>query len=316
MERLLKPAALFIFASACTLAVSQEPHSVTPAPAPQPIVRQKATRPIPFSLDEKRQNSANLVNFTPDDQLSQPDRDLWTGAQSAIRERANAAGLDFNQEPWEARQIVCSALPGHLFLTFTHNGGKGNASAFTASIPRGPGQVRVIPILRHGYSLFSPAPINEQTLSAFNHIRAEEHPAQPSEWLATGLCYAALAGAHPQAGLAGDADQRKPSSAAPGSLTISAGSGGEISFIDLNAKPRRALWTMSFDASGKLLKVTQSAAPPSTKQKVTLRTPTEIQGKPVPQQAEPQGKIVPQQQDPKGKPVPVTNPTAKAVPVH
>jgi hypothetical protein len=72
-------------------------------------------------------------------------------------------------------------------------------SVFTVSIPRGgDGRVRIIPIQRRGYSLFSPAPINALTISAFNHIRAEEHPKAP-DWLGTGLCYAALAGAHPQA---------------------------------------------------------------------------------------------------------------------
>jgi hypothetical protein len=270
---------------------------------------------MPFSLDEERLDSAKLVDFLPEDQISQQDRDLWSGALPAIRDRARAAGLDFNQGSWDARQITCSALPGHLFLTFTR-GGAGDTSAFTASVPRGPGQVRVIPIQRRGYSLFSPAPINEQTLSAFNHIRVEEHPAQPSEWLATGLCYAALAGAHPQAGLDGDIDRHTDSTAAPGSLTLSVGSGGEISFIDFNAIPRRALWTMSFDGKGKLLKVTQSAAPPSRRQRVTPQAANEIEGKVVPQSPQPQGKLVPQHTEPRAKQVPVTPLASKAVPVQ
>jgi hypothetical protein len=270
---------------------------------------------VPFSLDEKRQDFANLVDFTSIDQINQQDRGLWAGAQAAIRERANAAGLDFSQGSWDAQQIVCSALPGHLFLTFTRGSGTGEASAFTASIPRGPGQVRVIPILRRGYSLFSPAPINEQTLSTFNHIRAEEHPAQPSEWLATGLCYAALAGAHTQMGSASDAEQQKGSTAAPGSLTLSTGSGGEISFVDLNAKARRALWTMSFDGSGKLLNVTLSAAP-EAKQKGTQRTPAKVHSKPVPQPSEVRGKPVPQPVEPQAKPVSATPLALHPVPVQ
>jgi hypothetical protein len=316
MERVTRLPVVLALTLLCALGNAQEPRSVAASPTPKPILRQKAPQPTPFSLDEARQDSAKLVDFPPADQISQQDRDLWTGALPAIRERANAAGLDFNQDAWDARQITCSALPGHLFLTFTRGGGTGEASAFTASIPRGSGQVRIIPILRRGYSLFSPAPINEQTLSAFNHIRAEEHPAQPSEWLATGLCYAALAGAHPEIGLAGDLNRRKNSTAAPGSLTLTADSGGEISFIDLNAKPRRALWTMSFDGSGKLLKVTQSAAPPS-RQKVTQRAPAELHSKPVPPSHEVQGKLVPQHAEPQGKPVPQhTEPRGKPVPVQ
>jgi hypothetical protein len=93
------------------------------------------------------------------------------------------------------------ALPEHLFLRFTRNDGAGDVSLFSASIPRGEGRVRIIPIQRRGYSLFSPAPINAMTISAFNHIRDEERSDQAPDWLGTGLCYAALAGAHPQAAL-------------------------------------------------------------------------------------------------------------------
>jgi hypothetical protein len=223
-------------------------------------------------------DSTALIDFPSAEKMSPTDRALQISSLAAISQRANAAGLDFNQGTWETRQIVCSALPDHLFFTFTRQSGTGYASAFTASIPRGTGQVRVIPILRRGYSLFSPAPVNALTLSAFNHIRTEEHPAQPAEWLATGLCYAALAGARPQVALAGEVNQPRDSTAAPASLTISAGSGGEISFIDLNANPRRNLWTMSFDGNGRLLKATRTSAPQS-RQRASQRTPSEPQGK-------------------------------------
>ena len=100
---------------------------------------------------------------------------------------------------WSYQQVVCPALPNHLFLQYTRNNGVGDVTMFTASIPRGgEGRVRIIPILRRGYSLFSPAPINALTISAFNHIRAEEPDGTSSNWLGNGLCYAALAGAHPR----------------------------------------------------------------------------------------------------------------------
>ncbi len=104
------------------------------------------------------------------------------------------------QGTWNATQVVCPALPHHLFLRYTRNNGTGDVTVFTASIPRnGDGRVRIIPIQRRGYSLFSPAPINALTISAFNHIRAEEPDDQrAANWLGNGLCYAALAGGHPR----------------------------------------------------------------------------------------------------------------------
>ena len=156
---------------------------------------------MPFSPGSETAGPAAAIEFRSYDQMSRQDRDLAADAESAIGERAGFAGLEFNQGKWNYQQIVCPALPNHLFLQFTRNNGTGDVSVFSASIPRGgDGRVRIIPILRRGYSLFSPAPINALTISAFNHIRAEEHSDEPPDWLATGLCYAALAGAHPQVG--------------------------------------------------------------------------------------------------------------------
>lgn len=310
MDRHSAVLALALLCAPCT---AQEARSLPASPAPQPIVRRSTSRPEPFSWGEK--SSAALVEFFFAEQISPQDRAQWASAQAAISEHAEAAGLDFRRGSWDVRQIACSALPNHLFLAFTRAGGTADASAFTASIPRGAGQVRVIPILRHGYSPFSPAPINPLTISTFNHLRAEEHPTQPADWLATELCYAALAGARPQADQVGSGNDQLNSAAAFGRLTISAGNGGEISFIDRNASSRRNLWTMSFDANGKLLTV--SLSPASLAREIAVqKTPAEVQGKPVPQAADVQGKLVPQAAEVQGKPVAATEISAKPVPVQ
>jgi hypothetical protein len=232
---------------------------------------------MPFPPGGKTPVPAAALEFRPFDQMAQQDRDLAAEAESAIGERARFAGIEFNQGKWNSQQVVCSALPNHLFLQFTRNNGAGDVSVFSASIPRGgDGRVRIIPILRRGYSLFSPAPINALTLSAFNHIRAEEHPDKAPEWLATGLCYAALAGAHPQIG---PPDEKLPA-APPGRLVIPLNGGAVISFTDVSAIPRSMEWTMTFDGRGKLLKATHSVAPQS-EEKAVQRTPVEVQGRPV-----------------------------------
>ena len=164
---------------------------------------------MPFPPGSETPTAAAL-EFRPYDQMTPQDRDLAADAESAIDERAGFVGLEFNQGKWSYQQICCSALPKHLFLQFTRNNGTGDVSVFSASIPRGgDGRVRIIPIVRRGYSLFSPAPINALTISAFNHIRAEEHVDTTPEWLATGMCYAALAGAHPQIGPPEETDFKK-----------------------------------------------------------------------------------------------------------
>jgi hypothetical protein len=216
--------------------------------------------------------------------MSQQDRDLEARSEPAIGEGARFAGLEFNQGTWTHQQIVCPALPNHLFVQFTRNSGPGDVSAFSASIPRGAGgRVRIIPILRRGYSLFSPAPANELTVSAFNHIRAEEHPDKEPGWLATGLCYAALAGVHAEVGPPEISDLRTLQTAAPPAiLEIPVEGGAVISFADMSAAPRPTEWTMTFDGKGKLLKATHLDADIAA-EKGLNPTPVDLAGRPLSQ---------------------------------
>jgi hypothetical protein len=273
----------------CVPSYAQEDqNTATPHPS---HVRKADRRPMPFPPGSETQAPAASLEFRAYDQMSQQDRDLAADAESAIEERAGFAGLEFNQGKWSYQQIVCPALPKHLFLQFTRNNGKGDVSVFSASIPRsGDGRVRIIPILRRGYSLFSPAPINALTISAFNHIRAEEHVVTTPEWLATGMCYAALAGAHPQIGTPEETNFKKLPVAPTGREVIPMHGGAVIRFTDVAAIPRPMQWTMTFNDKGKLLHASHSAAPRSGG-KVVQQTPAEVQGKPV-QAVDPSGKAI------------------------
>jgi hypothetical protein len=246
---------------------------------------------MPFPPGNEAQAPAAALEFRTYAQMSSQDRDLAADAESAIGERAGFAGLEFNQGKWSYQQIICPVLPHHLFLQFTRNNGKGDVSVFSASIPRGgDGRVRIIPILRRGYSLFSPTPINALTISAFNHIRAEEHVDQTPEWLATGMCYAALAGAHPRIGSPEESDFKKLPAAPTGRETIPMHGGAVIRFTDVAAASRPMQWTMTFNGKGKLLRATHSAAP-KPGGKVVERKPDEVQGKPV-QAVDPTSKAI------------------------
>jgi hypothetical protein len=193
--------------------------------------------------------------------------------------------MDFDQGKWNSQQVVCPALPHHLFLKFTRNGGSGDASMFSASIPRGgEGRVRIIPILRRGYSLFSPAPINAMTISAFNHILSEEAVGKAPDWQQSGLCYAALAGAHPRTGSEDEQDTPMLTEVASGGTVVTQ-AGTTLSFTDLSAIPAPTAWTLTFDGHGKLLESTHEAAPPS-RVKVAKKTAAEDKGKTVQAAAE------------------------------
>ena len=216
------------------------------------------------------------MEFRPSDQMTEKDRLLVADAESSIAEHAGFAGFEFDKTSWSYQQVVCPALPNHLFLQFMRNNGAGDVTVFSASIPRGgEGRVRIIPILRRGYSLFSPAPINALTISAFNHIRAEEPSASDSDWLGNGLCYAALAGAHPQ--IVSQEATPEPGKPIPAltavmDVQLQAKNQEVIRFADATAIPRPMEWTMTFTRQGRLVKATHSPA--------LLETATPVSQKP------------------------------------
>jgi hypothetical protein len=282
MERFRTLPILLAIAAIALVCAPVEAQTDQDLSAPQySRVRKAAQRPMPFPPGSETMDHVAALEFRSYDRMSEQDRDLLADAESAIGERAGFAGLEFNQGKWSYQQIVCPALPNHLFLQFTRNNGSGDISVFSASIPRGSeGRVRIIPIQRRSYSLFSPAPINALTISAFNHIRAAENPARVSDWLATALCYAALAGAHPQIGPPEVTDFKKLPAVPPGRLEIPMRRGAVLRFTDVSAIPRPMDWTMTFNGKGKLMKATHSAAQKS-KGTVVERTPAEVQGKPI-----------------------------------
>jgi len=260
-------------------------HTQPGKPVPEVVRR------IPFPIDSPAPKSALAVEFRPAEQMTEKDRLLEADAESAIGEKAGFADLEFNVGKWNYQQIVCPALPNHLFLGFTRNNGVGDVSLFSASIPRnGEGRVRVIPIQRRGYSFFSPAPINALTISAFNHIRAEEHPDQAPDWVGTALCYAALAGAHPAAEVPADNPDSKDYLEGPHAIMDIPNRGGAIIRLTDVATPRKPMaWTLTFNGKGKLLKAMHVPAAQIGTTKVTPPAQVDAQGKEI----EPRSKKVP-----------------------
>lgn len=288
-----------VLALAAAAAVCMPTAAQTERTVPETELKSKPVdnrvRPMPFSIDGVTSGRISAIEFRPFDRMSEKDRDLAADGEASIGEHAGFAGLEFNEGQWSYQQIVCPALPNHLFLQFTRNNGARDVSLFSASVPRGgEGRVRIIPIQRPSYSLFSPAPINALTVSAFNHIRREEHIEQAPDWLGTGLCYAALAGARPVA--APPVDEATPDKlpiAPPAVLVIANNGGAVIRFTDVAASAQPMEWTMTFNGKGTLLKATHFPAsllkvravqPAAVDEKGTVihPAPVDLNGKPIP----------------------------------
>jgi hypothetical protein len=231
-----------------------------PYPA-RPVPQAKTL--TPFSTNASPSGIGQFIVYRPLEQMSQSDRDLAAKTQPAIRDAAAFDGIDFDKEKWSYRQLECQALPGHLFLLFAGDSGVGDASLFSAAIPRaGKGRVRVIPVARRGFSLFSPAPVNALAMAAFNRIRAQEPARPPADWLSTSLCYAALTEPRLQV-------STSPSSSPAANLalsfppTLEVGADGEstVRFVNV-AEPRQPMqWVLTFDPKGQLLRVLHFPSP-------------------------------------------------------
>lgn len=237
----------------------------------------------PFARSNRHLADPFRLEMRPAAQMTREDQDLVANAQSYIQERAGFETLEFNEGSWAYTQIVCPALPNHLFVRFSRDDGTRQTSMFSVSIPRnGEGRVRLIPNLRKGYSLFSPAPINKLTIAVFNHIRAEEKYDLPPDWLGTGLCYATLAGANPVATNPQAADAlEKPLTMGPALRVFDTG-GATIDFADIDAAPRPMEWVMIFDRKAHLVKATHKPAYVATVRQVSV-DPRDRPGYPEPQ---------------------------------
>lgn len=223
--------------------------------------------PVPVSpaFSPNAPDSARIdpLEFRSVDEMTTEDRSLAANADARIRESATLAGIEFDHGKWTHQQLVCRALPDDVFLLFENDNGPGDRSLFSVAIARGSsGRVRIIPIERRGYSLFSPAPVNALTVAAFNRIRADEPENKSADWLATALCYAALAGARP----AVTPSQKDPTGnnvglAFPPTLEVDTNGDSTVRFVDVAPPRNPSQWALTFSAKGQLIKVDHFATP-------------------------------------------------------
>jgi hypothetical protein len=226
-----------------------------------------APTPSPFPLGAPGRPATSLEYRAPE-AMTAADRSLAEGSQEEIARRAESMGIrvtaaeqgagQTGQGVWGYEQALCPVFPNHLVLEYSRNNGPGDVTLFSAVIPRGgEGHVRVIPVRRRGYSLWTPASSNALTLNDFNHMVKEEGSLSP-DWVPTGLCYAALTGGHARASLVTwNAEEQKFPLAIPMTLEVSRAGGAHVRFADSSALPggRATDWDMQFAQDGRLLKV-------------------------------------------------------------
>jgi hypothetical protein len=233
---------------------------------PQPI-----ESPFPVNARTGRRQE---LEFRAPEQMTAADRELAESGQMEIARRAELQGFHLDGQDgkgdggWGYEQAVCPVFPQHLILEYSRGESDGDATLFAAVIPRGDGRVRVIPVRRRGYSLWTPSSSNALTINDFNHMVKEgetglspdpngvDLPLGTPDWLTLGLCYAALAGGHVRAALVPrNAEDEVYPLRTPAMLKVGGKSGAEVRFADTTPRVKSMDWVMSFDGKGRLLKV-------------------------------------------------------------
>jgi hypothetical protein len=237
----------------------------------------------PFPLDAKPGETRDRLDFLVPEQMTTADRNLAEANQGEIARRAELQGFNLERTisgegSWGYEQAVCPVFPDHLILEYSRINGDGDVTLFSAVIPRGDGHVRVIPVRRRSYSLWTPSASNALTINDFNHMVQEGHEGLSPDWLTLGLCYAALAGGHVRAALVAKTpnDEVYPLFV-PAKLTVTEKAGAEILFADVTPHSKAMDWVLRFDAKGRLLKVKHTVSA-EILEKPVPGAPTEVTG--------------------------------------
>jgi hypothetical protein len=237
----------------------------------------------PFPLDAKPGETRDRLDFLVPEQMTTADRNLAEANQGEIARRAELQGFNLERTisgegSWGYEQAVCPVFPDHLILEYSRINGDGDVTLFSAVIPRGDGHVRVIPVRRRSYSLWTPSASNALTINDFNHMVQEGHEGLSPDWLTLGLCYAALAGGHVRAALVAKTpnDEVYPLFV-PAKLTVTEKAGAEILFADVTPHSKAMDWVLRFDAKVRLLKVKHTVSA-EILEKPVPGAPTEVTG--------------------------------------
>lgn len=209
-----------------------------------------AQNPRSATVDQAGRAAAKLEVLSVS-QMAPQDAALLAAHRKDLATAAMFHGYDLSSGTWIASQVACPYAPGYLILHDVQLTPDGSVSLFTALVPRGPGQVRIIPVLHHGAQalhVFGATPgqrsLIDKVISA--HL-VTEVPDQNGDWATLAYCYGALAGAEPIASSA-----TAPEETVPRLVLDHDGKVQEMSFSVLGPDRFFQDWKIQFDNHGKV----------------------------------------------------------------
>jgi hypothetical protein len=228
------------------VATAQEPAPLPPPSQPVKAVQSLSEREKSLPLRPAGQSRLE-VEIIPEAAISAENKQIIAAAQQELRSRAAIDAISLNDHGWTIEQIACPAFPHSIVLRYTAGKSARDRSEFIASIAGDGREVGLIPIVRKGYSVYSPMPANAMTIGAINTMLAREDAKPPVSQIA--VCYAALIGAKAETAPDGKSVVKLE---VPPAIKVPV-AGDETVLVTTRGLPPQS-WSLEFDHRGKLLK--------------------------------------------------------------
>lgn len=238
-------------------------------------------------------------------QIGPADAATIHAARKALVLQAAFFGYDVSRPGWSYTESLCPDIPDHILLQFRRTSRRGAVSLFTALVPRGAGRVQVVPVLYRNATPFQSAIGGERSIAVFNRVLspvAARKELQPSgHWLELGVCYAEMVGARPRVPESPTGQIALLRAPAPTLRISEANNTSDILFTDRDSPDSYKVWSLSFNADGRLMSARASTLPNyeahldiGRKPRVrVLPTPAQPKSIPLPPSAKPETKPLP-----------------------
>lgn len=190
------------------------------------------------------------------DEMDDGDRELLHKRQKELNTEAQFYSYDLTAGSWTYDQTVCPVLPEILLLHYLQKFPDGSESLFTALIPRGPGRVRVVPVLYRNASPYIPAVKNPRNFALFNSLVpapvAKKDSDPEGQWLSLGVCFAEVVGGRPNVPDQPSLDAATIKAPLATYRFDAATKQRQIQFSDRDAAKVYTIWTISLNDDGRV----------------------------------------------------------------
>ena len=214
---------------------------------------------------------AAVKQISPD-AMSAPDQQLVSDRHAELVHAAGFYGFDLEAPGWTYQQGLSPLLHKHVLLVFTNATPLSKASHFTAIVPAsGEEKIQVVPAFTRGLRPYLPGWESKGTYSVFNRLVNSELSGAPisteSDWIQYAVLYLALIGRDPAVPTETDSVKANWDLSVKRGTTpiimVAKNGAATISCSDVADPARTAIWKLSFNPHGQILKAERAEALPA-----------------------------------------------------